>query len=38
LSDDVKAGRADFAYVNDKSLGELDAFVGQVVRALIATS
>jgi dephospho-CoA kinase len=38
LSDDVKAGRADFAYVNDGSLAELDAFVGQVVRALITTS
>jgi dephospho-CoA kinase len=38
LSDDVKAGRADFAYVNDGSLGELDAFVGQVVRALTTAS
>ena len=38
LSDDVKAGRADFAYVNDGSLGELDAFVGEVVRALSAAS
>jgi dephospho-CoA kinase len=38
LSDDVKAGRADFAYVNDGSLGELDEFVGEVVRALNAAS
>jgi dephospho-CoA kinase len=38
LSDDAKAARADFAYVNDGSLGELDAFVGQVVRALIPAS
>ncbi|MGH2921435.1 MAG: dephospho-CoA kinase [Gaiellaceae bacterium] len=38
LSDDVKAGRADFAYVNDGTLDELDAFVGQVVQALISAS
>ncbi len=38
LSDDVKTGRADFAYVNDGSLGELDAFVGRVVHALITAS
>jgi dephospho-CoA kinase len=38
LSDDVKAGRADFAYVNDGSLGELDEFVGDVVRALRTAS
>jgi dephospho-CoA kinase len=38
LSDDVKAGRADFAYVNDGSLGELDAFVGGVVHALMTAS
>ena len=38
LSDDVKAGRADFAYVNDGSLGELDEFVGGVVRALTTAS
>jgi dephospho-CoA kinase len=38
LSDDAKAARADFAYVNDGSLEELDAFVGQVVRALIPAS
>ena len=38
LSDDVKAGRADFAYVNDGSLGELDAFVGGVIRALTTAS
>jgi dephospho-CoA kinase len=38
LADDVKAGRADFAYINDGTLEELDAFVGQVVRALITAS
>jgi dephospho-CoA kinase len=38
LSDDVKAGRADFAYVNDGSLGELDEFVGEVVRVLSTAS
>jgi dephospho-CoA kinase len=34
LSDDVKAARADFAYVNDGSLEELDEFVRHVVAAL----
>jgi dephospho-CoA kinase len=34
LSDDVKAGRADFAYVNDGSLAELDAFIADVVATL----
>jgi dephospho-CoA kinase len=38
LSDDAKAARADFAYVNDGSLGELDVFVGQVIRSLIPAS
>jgi dephospho-CoA kinase len=34
LSDDLKAARADFAYVNDGSLEELDEFVRGVVEAL----
>ena len=34
LADDAKAARADFAYVNDGSLEELDAFVQGVVAAL----
>jgi dephospho-CoA kinase len=34
LPDSVKVAQADFAYVNDGSLGELDAFVGEVVREL----
>jgi dephospho-CoA kinase len=34
LSDEVKARRADFAYVNDGSLAELDSFVGDVVKTL----
>jgi dephospho-CoA kinase len=34
LSDDVKAARADFAYVNDGSLEDLDKFVRGVVAAL----
>jgi dephospho-CoA kinase len=34
ISDEVKAARADFAYVNDGSLEELDAFVRDVVAAL----
>jgi dephospho-CoA kinase len=34
LSDDEKAARADFAYVNDGSLEELDEFVQSVVAAL----
>jgi dephospho-CoA kinase len=34
LSDDVKAARADFAYVNDGSLEDLDEFVRGVVSAL----
>ena len=34
LPDEEKVRRADFAYVNDGSLGELDAFVAGVVDAL----
>jgi dephospho-CoA kinase len=34
LSDDVKAARADFAYVNDGSLEDLDEFVRGVVASL----
>lgn len=34
LPDEEKAHRADFAYVNDGSLQDLDAFVAGVVRAL----
>ena len=34
LPDEAKIERADFAYVNDGSLDELDAFVAGVVRAL----
>ena len=34
LSDDVKAGRADFAYVNDGSLADLDVFVSDVIQTL----
>ena len=34
LSDDEKAGRADFVYVNDGSLDDLDAFVRGVVQRL----
>jgi dephospho-CoA kinase len=34
LSDVEKVERADFAYVNDGSLDELDAFVARVVRTL----
>ena len=34
LSDDVKTGRADFAYVNDGSLADLDAFVADVMQTL----
>ena len=34
LSDDVKTGRADFAYVNDGSLADLDAFVADVIETL----
>ena len=36
LPDTVKIAQADFAYVNDGSLEELDAFVGEVMRELTA--
>ena len=36
LSDEEKVRRADFAYVNDGSLDELDAFVESVVERLLA--
>jgi dephospho-CoA kinase len=35
LPDAEKVSRADFAYVNDGTLDELDAFVGQVLDRLI---
>ena len=31
ISDEEKAARADFAYVNDGTLQELDAFVSDVI-------
>ena len=34
LPDTVKVAQADFAYVNDGSLEELDAFVGEVMKEL----
>ena len=34
IPDDDKVSRADFSYVNDGSLEELDAFVADVVRTL----
>jgi dephospho-CoA kinase len=34
LPDDEKAARADFAYVNDGTLDQLDAFVGSVLEQL----
>lgn len=34
IPDEEKVSRADFAYVNDRSLEELDAFVADVVRRL----
>jgi dephospho-CoA kinase len=36
LPDDEKAARADFAYVNDGTLDELDAFVANVLERLLA--
>jgi dephospho-CoA kinase len=36
LPDEEKVARADFAYVNDGTLEELDAFVGRVVEELAA--
>jgi dephospho-CoA kinase len=35
LPDEEKVRRADFAYVNDGTLGELDAFVARVMEALV---
>ena len=35
IPDEEKVRRADFAYVNDGSLEELDAFVADVVRRLV---
>jgi dephospho-CoA kinase len=35
LPDDEKAGRADFAYVNDGTVDQLDAFVGGVLEQLL---
>jgi dephospho-CoA kinase len=34
LPDELKAERADFAYVNDGTLADLDAFVGDVLERL----
>ena len=34
LPDAEKASRADFAYVNDGTLDQLDAFVGEVLERL----
>jgi dephospho-CoA kinase len=34
MPDEEKVRRADFAYVNDGSLEELDGWVGEVVREL----
>lgn len=36
LPDTVKVAQADFAYVNDGSIEDLDAFVGEVMEALAA--
>jgi len=36
ISDEEKVARADFAYVNDGTLDELDEFVGQVLERLDA--
>jgi hypothetical protein len=36
LPDDEKVRRADFAYVNDGTPEELDAFVADVMRRLVA--
>jgi dephospho-CoA kinase len=38
LPDTVKIAQADFAYVNDGSLEELDAFIGEVMRELTAAA
>jgi dephospho-CoA kinase len=37
LPDEEKVRRADFAYVNDGSLDELDAFVAAVVERLTSS-
>ena len=37
LSDDEKLARADFAYVNDGTLEELDSFVAGVVDSLLSS-
>ncbi len=37
LPDEEKAARADFAYVNDGTLEQLDAFVGHVLEQLCAS-
>jgi hypothetical protein len=36
LGEDEKVARADFAYVNDGTLDDLDAFVAGVMEALAA--
>jgi len=38
LPDEEKAARADFAYVNDGSLADLDAFVASVVERALSSS
>ena len=38
LPDSVKVAQADFSYVNDRSLEELDAFVARVMRELTASA
>jgi dephospho-CoA kinase len=37
IPDEEKVARADFAYVNDGTLGELDAFVAGVVESLLSS-
>jgi dephospho-CoA kinase len=37
IPDEEKAARADFAYVNDRTLSDLDAFVSQVMEELEAS-
>jgi dephospho-CoA kinase len=38
LPDEEKAARADYAYVNDGSLDDLDSFVADVVERLVSSS
>jgi dephospho-CoA kinase len=38
IPDEEKVRRADFAYVNDGSLEELDAFVGSVLERLTSAA